>query len=106
MSQIGTDRASWAFASRRVAVRDSGVSTQAIMMSGFCARTSAAALSAKSSARSDVGPMVRTVLPVIPSLSASEGGGVLIFLAQLFAAAAPETELHWIVVEIEAKRIF
>src|SRR6266850_2124274 len=89
MSQRGMDRASCAFASRSVVARDSGVSTQERMRSGLRAEISAAELIAESSARSDMGPMVRTVLPVIPSLSASEGGGVLIFLAQLFAAAAP-----------------
>src|ERR1700733_373861 len=36
-----------------------------------------------------MGPMVRTILPAIPSLSASVGGGVLSFLAQLSAALAP-----------------
>jgi hypothetical protein len=88
-SQMGMDRSSCAFASRIVVTRDSEVSIQERMRSGLRAEMSAAELSAESSARSDIGPMVRTVLPVIPSLSASEEGGDLIFLAQLFAAAAP-----------------
>ena len=47
--------------------------------------------------------MVRMVLPVIPSLSASEGGGALIFFAQLFAAAAPRSSRTGPYVEIEAE---